>query len=720
VSRRSALLAFASLCTPLHLVVAQGWMEVENRRPEASIAPVSRIASRATIEVNDRIARVRVEERFRNDGPVVAEGSYLYPLAGEASFTGFSLWSNDQELRGETMDATRARDIYESIVRRRKDPALLTLAGHRLVRAQVFPIQPGETRRVALHYTQLLGRQGDAIRLRYALGVRGSDRETEVRIEVARGDLYATPYSPTHSIDSRRDGNRLEITAAPGAAGDLELFLPLRRPVAGATLLTHAPGGEDGYFMLLLAPGAAGGRETMARDLTLVVDVSGSMAGAKMEQAKAALQQALGTLGPNDRFRIIAFSGAVRSFRPEPLPATTANLTEAREFVDGLAAEGGTNLAGAIEAALDQPADEERLAQVVLVSDGVPSVGEHAPDRIAATAAARIGRRRIFPIGVGHDVNTYLLDRLAMEGRGAVEYVPPGASVESAMGALLGKLRHPALVDLRIAESPVELFGLQPASLPDLFDGEELVVLGRYRRPGAGPVVVTGNRNGARHQVTAQATFSASGQANEFIPRLWAARRIGELSRTIRVEGSSSVLIEEIRDLALRFGILTEYTSYLVQEPEAMAEAPPPPVRPLEPRDQTGAESFGRASRSANLMETKSLRKVSELAAGAAAWSRSDPALPAPRQAGDRLFVLRDSVWTDIRNADRIPVTAVKAFSPAYFELVRMLPEVIPYLSAGEQVLVTGRRSSIRIARSGAETWNSGELAALVRNFRGT
>jgi Ca-activated chloride channel homolog len=719
--RRPPLLALLiGLCSPLHPSFAQGWMEIESRRPGAPDGPVMRVGSRVTIAVDDRVARIQVEERFRNAGPTVAEGSYFYPLAGEASFTDFSLWLNEEELRGETMDADKAREIYESIVRRRKDPALLTLSGHGLVRAQVFPIQPGETRRVALRYAQLLTRQGDALRLRYALGLRGSDSATELRIEVARGDLYGTPYSPTHTIDSRTEGGRLDITVSPGTAGDVELFLPLGRPVAGATLLSHAAGGEDGYFMLLLAPAPAGRAQSVPRDLTLVVDVSGSMSGTKLEQAKAALQQALGTLDSNDRFRVIAFSAAVRSFREEPVAATRANLADAREFVDGLVAEGGTNLAGALETALDVPGDAERLAQVIPVSDGMPSVGEQAPDRIAGEAAARIGRARIFPVGVGHDVNTYLLDRLAAEGHGAVEYVPPGASVESALGVILSKLRHPALVDLRIAESPVELIAPQPARLPDLFYGEELVVLGRYREGGSGRLVVTGTRNGARERVETQATFATSESGNAFIPRLWAARRIGQLTRMIRVEGPSPVLIEEMRDLALRFGILTEYTSYLVQEPERVANGPAPMPRPESAREQTGSGAFDRARRSAKLLETKNLQRADEVAASVAGGMAPTAGAPAAKQLGGRMFVLRDSVWTDLRNTDRISITAVAAFSPAYFALVRMLPELTPYLSAGEDVLVAGRRGSIRIAHQGIESWKPGELMALVRNFRGT
>jgi Ca-activated chloride channel family protein len=266
----------------------------------------------------------------------------------------------------------------------------------------------------------------------------------------------------------------------------------------------------------------------------------------------------------------------------------------------------------------------------------------------------------------------------------------------------------------------VELRVPQPARLPDLFYGEELVVLGRYRESGSGKLVVTGTRNGASERVETQATFASSESGNGFIPRLWAARRIGELTRVIRVEGASPVLMEELRDLALRFGILTEYTSYLVQEPERVANAPVPMPRPEEARVQTGSAAFERASRSARFAQAKTLQRADEMAAGAVGGLGPTAGRQAPKLVGGRMFLLRDSVWTDLGNADRISITAVAAFSPAYFALVRMLPELTPYLSAGDDVLVAGRRSSIRIARQGIESWKPGELAALVRNFRGT
>jgi Ca-activated chloride channel family protein len=509
------------------------------------------------------------------------------------------------------------------------------------------------------------------------------------------------------------------------AAGDLELFLPLRKGLVGTTLLTHAPGGEDGYFMLLLAPSQPETGTSLPRDLTLVLDVSGSMSGTKLEQAKAALQQALGTLTSNDRFRLITFSSTVRSFRPGFVPASRDHLAAAREFIDGLGAEGGTNIAGALEAALNDRGDAERLGMVLFVTDGLPSIGEQAPDRIAEQAAGRIGRTRIFTVGIGHDVNTYLLDRLASSGRGSAEYVGPGASVEAAMGSLLMKLRYPAMVNLQIDESPVSLAQTYPAQLPDLFYGEELVVFGRYHGQGSGNILITGERNGRRERVPVPASFKASEAGNDFISRLWAARQIGELTRQIQLEGATPSLLDQVRQLGLRYGILTEYTSYLVQEPVDLVGAPGPiPLREDQmggarnSATQTGPQAFERARASAKLSESKSLAATDE--AVAAGLAPRGEGAPAPRRAGGRLFVQRGSVWTDLAHSDRITVTAVVGYSRAYFELVRVLPELAPYLSVGDEILIAGRRVSIRVGPSGTEAWKPGQLADLVRNFRGT
>jgi len=727
----------ASLTIPLS---AQGWIDVE-RRPNITLpsSPVLRVSSQVRVQVDGRVARVEVEEQFRNNGGGIAEGTYLYPMPGEAVFTDFSLWMGEQEVRGEMMHADQARGIYEEIVRRLKDPALLTLEGHGLIRARVFPIQPGETRKVVLRYTQMLERSGDALRLRYAIGNRdrGRDRgrgdggsefrdQFSLRVTLPETEELGTPYSPTHQLTTRRMGERLVVSLDPEASGDVELFIPLRRGLVGTSLVTHAPGGEPGFFMLLMAPPQNEEGEVIPRDLSLVVDVSGSMSGVKMDQAKAAILQTLETLTPTDRFRLVAFSSAVRNFRPGFVAATEANIAAARRFAENLTANGGTNIEGALNAVLDRAPELERLPIIIFLTDGIPSVGEQAPDRIAEAAGVRIGRNRIFTVGVGHDVNTYLLDRLAKEGRGSAEYVAPDADVEVAVGSLASKIQHPALVNLRIVQSPVNLIQSYPNDLPDLFFGEELVIFGRYRGEGSGTVIIEGERNGRRERFSARAVFPESEDANDFIPKLWASRRIGELTRQIRIEGASQNLVQQVRDLGLRYGILTEYTSYLVLEPgmsgdrPMRAESQANQVMPqaAAPRAQTGAGAFASADASAKMSATGSIAESDVLTERRMRDLSSGSAQPM-RRVGSKMFRLVDQVWTDLAHRDSMTVTDVAAFSDAYFALARALPEISQYLSIGDQVLIAGRHGSIRITAGGLSAWREGQLQRVIQSYRG-
>jgi Ca-activated chloride channel family protein len=706
-------------------LAAQGWIDIERpTRPGAGA--VTRVSSTVRAVVEGRVARFEVHERFRNNGGAIAEGTYHYPLPGEAAFSDFSLFQGEQELKGEMMASEQARAIYEAIVRARKDPALLTLVGHGLIRAQVFPIQPGETRTVILRFTQLLGRDGDALRLRYAAGDRG-DAPVGFTTEIRQGNEFATPYSPTHQIqDERRDGV-LRITVAPPVRGDVELVLPFRRGLVGGTLLAHAAPGEDGFALLFLSPPAAGGEVEVARDLTLVVDVSGSMSGDKMEQARAALHRALGSLQSRDRFRILPFSNGVRHFREGWTPATADALSEARRFVDALSANGGTNLAGAVEAALAERSEGERLSTIMLMTDGLPSVGEQAPDRIAAMAAGRIGRARIFTVGVGHDVNTYLLDRLAVEGRGSATYVSPGADVGDAVGGVMTKLARPALVDLRIVDAPIRFEEQAPVMLPDLFFGEELVVLARYRGEGSGPVVIEGTRNGRRERFTVAAVFPRHSDANAYIPPLWAARRIGELTRQIRLEGNSPALVARVRELGLRYGILTEYTSYLVQEPGVVAGAPPPmPTAGAgAAREMTGERAFDAAKASANLSSSVSLQAADAAVAGrmeqmGALRSRDGRSAPAElKRAGGRVLVRHGNVWTDIAHTDSLKLTTIAPFSRAWFALVEARPGLRAALAVGHPLLLGGRRASLKVAEGGLSEWAPGALSRFLKEFEG-
>ena len=723
------------LAAPLE---AQGWIEPPpDRVPHFGVVKVRTAVS---VRVTGRVALVEVEEWFRNDGRGLGEGDYLYPLPGEAVFSNYSLFQGDQELRGETMDAGQARAIYEEIVRRKKDPALIELVGHGLIRARVFPINHGETRKITLRYTQVLQRAGDALQFRYAAGgrhglgfqegVSGPRRQIEpaplsFALTADSADHYRDPFSPTHQVQVTREDGRLRVRPTSDLSGDFALFLPFARSLVGITVATHRPIGEDGYFMLTLSPGQPDGGG-LPRDVTVVLDISGSMSGSKLEQAKDALRQLLGSLSGDDRFRLLAFSNAVRAHSMEWSHATADELRVAREWVERLRADGGTNIAGALEEAFRLESSAERLPIVLFLTDGLPSVGEQNPEQIAQQAEGDRGRYRVFAFGVGHDVNTYLLDRLSSAGRGATQYVEPGENVEQALSVLAAKIQHPVLVELALHDAPVELTEMYPITLPDLFAGEELVIFGRYQTDGdeSGRIAIEGRRGTRAELFSTATTFARHSEANDYIPRLWASRKIGFLSQQLRLNGPSDELVDEIRKTALRYGLLSEYTSYLVQEPMDVAAAgqrgwvPPPDrfARPaVAPAAATGASAVQQAKRDQVRREAVS---ADELEAANEEMLMVGHMGQARHVAG-RLFKETDGVWTDLMHTDSLRTVRIELFSEAYFAVLEALPELEAYVSEFETLLVAGERLSIQFGDAGATTVSESGLRRLVQEFRG-
>jgi Ca-activated chloride channel homolog len=783
-----ALVALALVALAPAPAAAQGWIAPP---PAAAGWGIVKLRTDVTVRVNGPVAEVEVEEWFENRGRAVGEGVYLYPLPGEAVFSNFSLYQGDQELRGETMDAAQARAIYEEIVRSRRDPALIELVGHGLIRARVFPIEPGEKRRITLRYTQVLDRAGDAAQFRYVAGRPGgldgpttrpprpgplprpqplpmprpmlehgpeAGPEPRPRPEpgmqhaasthtapigftlLADAGVYGEPFSPTHSLRVERRDGQLRVRPAADLHGNFSIFLPFVRPVVGLTLATHRPSREPGYFMLTLSPGAIRAAAT-PRDVAVVVDVSGSMAGEKMEQTRQALHQLLGSLGRDDRFRLISFSTAVGTSADGWTRATPGELATARRWVDGLRAEGATNISGALEEAFRLPSPEARLPIVVFLTDGLPTVGERDPDKIAAVAEAARGRARVFAFGVGYDVNTYLLDRLTAAGRGSTAYVEPGQDVELAVGTLAARITHPVLTDLELAGSPVRLTEIHPVTLPDLFAGEALVLFGRYETTGRGELRVRGQRANRTETFALDARFPDRATGNDFIPRLWAARKLGELTRQVRLNGSDPELVEEIRRTALRYGLLSEYTAHLVQEPAMVAAGQRPgdgvirlrgasPSAALAPAAVTGqaAVQSAEAARVRREVATSADLAVAEqalesriLQAGRADQAdRAGQADRADRRiVAGRVFELRGDVWIQTPLPDGIREVAIQLYSGAYFALLAAAPELRPIVGALEQVTVAGERVAFRFGDEGRETLSLQEAARLTAEFRG-
>ena len=741
----------------------QGWIE-----PRPGIAPgqwgIEKLRTSVTVRISDRIAEVEVEEWFRNNGGGLGEGDYLYPLPAGAVFSSYSLYQGEQELRGEMMGAAQAREIYEAIVRAKRDPALIELVGKGMLRARVFPIEAGQTRKITMRYTQVLDRAGDALQFRYAAGARHvgtsvvrmprprpgmpqdrpDDRGVRAYPEgspltfsmvVEDESRFRDAFSPTHAVRVDRARGRMTVRPDGELAGDFAVFLPFADRPVGLTVATHRPAGEDGYFMLTLSPSDVA-QSSVPRDVTVVMDVSGSMSGEKIDQAKRALQQLLGSLGEEDRFRIAAFSSAVRPWQESWARARRAEVEGARRWVDDLRADGGTNIHDALEFAFSDPSPRDRLPIVVFLTDGLPTNGETKPDRIVAMAESTRGRARVFAFGVGFDVNTYLLDRLSEAARGTTQYVAPGEDVEQAVSALAARVRHPVLTDLALETGGIDADEIYPRNLPDLFAGGELVLFGRYSEAGAADIAVSGRRNGRVERYATRVQFRGRSDSDDYIPRLWASRKLGDLDRRIRsaqavgaTRDQVEALIDELRETALRYGLLSEYTSYLVQEPGMLAAAPPE-ARSFAPMAAavsgeaavTRAEVARRSREVANVAQMDAAQALATerltLPAGAMLDRNSKVADGAGRSIAGRRFTLRDGVWEDAGHTAKHRVVEIAVWSDAYFAILRALPEAALVLREVESVLIAGREVSLKVGEKGLKSMSEAELRRLVTDFR--
>ena len=691
---------------------------------------VVRTASHVRVRMDDRALHYEVEEQFTNRGGGIAEADYIFPLPAGAAFQDLKLSIDGELVAGETMSADKARGIYEEIVRRQRDPALVEWMGQGMLRARIFPIRPGEVKRVVVRFDAVARREGDALRVDYRRAGNnttmrdersmGGEGETFV-LSFAEGSALGTPYSPTHRLTRRVSNGRVTVEA-DGNTREVTILVPIRRSSeAAVSVLAHATSESEKFALITLTPPTRSVRHT-PRDVTLVLDVSGSMSGRKLAQAKAAGQQALATLDDADRFRIIDFSTDVRTFRDSFVSASAANIREARRYLDALEAQGSTNISGALDEALRVHSPVERLPLVLFLTDGAPTVGETQPEAIAAAAARQRGRARVFTFGVGADVNAALVEQLALEAHGTASFVRPDEDVERAVSVVASRLTDPIVTDLRVHADGVRLDRMLPDGAVDLFAGQDLVVLARYQGDGPATLRFSGQSSTGPVEWTERVSFPDRERGNAFVPRLWATQRIGWLTAEKRRGGASTEMNEEIRTLGERYAIPTEFTSYLVQEPGNVAIAPPMlrgqvgagAGRAVVPQAAPTASDFARAKVSSMQREARSLAEV-DSASGASGSAG------AARRIGARLFVLRDSVWTDARSeaspvADLAKVR-VKPYSPAYFALLRAVPELGDPFGLGDRVLVFGRKVVVEVAADGEEQLTATQVAAVAANW---
>ncbi len=748
-------------------------------RPVPVPQPLTVKSQKVTMTVNSGALKVQVEQVFANPNSVQMEGTYLFPLPEGATVSNFRLTVNNEPTEGKLLTVEEARRVYESYVRRNVDPAILEYVGRNAFQARVFPIPAGGERQIFLTYSQPLEFQNGVYKVTYPLNSErvtgGTAGNVVIDCTLRSNQPLKAIYSPSHEVVVKRESDALARVTFEArdlrANRDFLLYYSTSDKAFGLNALSHRRAGDDGYLMLMLSPKReVKAAEVQAKDVVFVFDSSGSMQGAKMEQARKALQTVLGALNDVDRFNIIRFSSDVMPFRSGVVPANAENRDSARKFVGEFKAVGGTAIDDALQAAfasLPNPDDRKgRGAFVIFMTDGLPTIGQTEPDRILQNAQkAAPADLRLFSFGVGQDVNTLLLDRLASDNRGAADYISDNEDLETKIGSFYTKIADPVLSNVRVTVDGVKVSDVQPARIPDLFAGSQSLLFGRYQGHGKATVTLAGEMNGQPRKFTYEVTLPEREPAQEFIPNLWAGRKIGLLLETIRLKGENKELKDEVIRLSKEFGIVTPYTAYLVEEPGlqqplpqvrlglearggfggATGPAPASPQAAGKPAQsgglpQGGAVPTDRFYKSDRLMGRQPVdeKKLAEVrrqqygfsqttGANAIESSRAVRALKervtagedemgATRQAGGRAFRYTEAGWLDGTAPTKPKQVAIKYGSDAYFKLLSANKEWTPYLALGRRVTFrTGKTTVVVIGEQGKEKLTPAELADLAK-----
>jgi Ca-activated chloride channel homolog len=698
------------------------------------------------VNITDQVAVKTYDCTFRNaNSRAVVGGTCYMELEPGAQVDNMTVLVDGKKMQAEILDVEKAKKVFTDIVKSGGSPALLEYYGNQLIQTQVPRIAPGSTVKVQLTYTMVLKQRGGLVRLQMLntnpKALMQPLKSASVTVNINSKQPIKNVYSPTHEIKfEEKKGWDISVTWKQDSylpKHPFVLYYQTDNKDVAASLVAHKELDEAGHFMLMLSPtigkgaGQVTAKQILPKDVVFCVDTSGSMlSGGKMEQARKALEYCVKTLRPGDRFNIVDFSTAARSFHADGLVSfDDKSKAKALKYVEKLNARGGTAIDEALQLSLKllgkKASTGGRLKMIVFATDGLPTIGETEPEQILRTMAKKNTEDvRIFVFGEGFDVNTKLLDFLALNHRGEADYILPNENITQKIGRFFDRVGSPIMTDLSVSFEGLEVKDVYPKKISDVFKGEQVIIYGRYTGHGPKTIKLTGRVKGETKTFEYPLTFPEYSQDDKasFVPRLWAGRKVDFLLGEIRKQGTKpgKELVDEVTYLAKRYGIVTPYTSFLVTDDIAgkakpgsggfgpmpmpvlrrhlrarLAAGAAPATRPAAKRGRVyAARSFGGIRRGVAKGRIANFDKAADEALGKDARGKKKSSLAVLRYIGSRTFYKGGSTWYESTYdpAKHKDLTKVAVGSKPYFDLLSADAGIAKYLALGDVVLrVKGR-----------------------------
>jgi len=554
--------------------------------PDGRSEPLSVGYHKVTVEIRDQIARTTIEESFVNHTRGRLEGVFHFPLPQDASISGFGMWIGDELVEADVVEKQRAREIFETILREKRDPGLLEWMGGNIFKARVFPIEPNSEKRIKIVYTQVLPLRGN--QYRYSYGLRSELLRTRPLRELSLSVLVnsALPLksvtSATHAVRTQQTAHsaQLEFDAQEYIpTRDFEVVCELATRQSDVVAIPHRRG-DDGYFLVqLMPPGPAGQwqRELLPDGnpvhVVLLCDTSSSMDVEKRRQQSEFVASVLASLGDDDRFQLACADVSTAWITAEPAVPDEAAIQAARTALETRRSLGWTNLDRAFRELL---AKVPASAHVIYIGDGIVNAGSSDAAAFVQRFQQLIGnekgaRRTFHAVTVGNSYESVALKGIARAGGGSLRAITEDIPARAVALELLNEITQPGLRDLKVEFRGVKVAAVYPDQLPNVAAGTQQILVGRYLPEGqdqSGEILVTGRLGQEQVRYTATLNLKDAEEGNSFLPRLWARAHLDHLL----AQGPSSRIRDEIIALSEQFHIMTPYTSLLVLETDADRE----------------------------------------------------------------------------------------------------------------------------------------------------